>query len=201
MDERERIARDLHDTVIQRLFAAGLGLQSLCAENPVLRGVMDEQTRQIDAAITDLRSAVSGLAHSSVTTTLDVRHRVTQLLKDLTRSWDVTPRVIFLGSRDVVLQTALADDIVAVVREGLSNIRRHAKATRGDVSIDIDEAMAKVIVVDDGVGVAPDAVLGGGTRNLADRARLRGGSFEVARYKPHGTRIHWTVPVPARLTR
>ncbi|MCS5724150.1 histidine kinase [Herbiconiux sp. CPCC 203407] len=195
VDERSRIARDLHDTVIQRLFAIGLNLQALGSVNPLLGSDIDVQTRQIDSAIIDLRSTVFELAHRASATAIDVRRRIIRLFTEYATNVEVVPHVTFRGPLDVVLPPGLADDIVAVVREAVSNIQRHAEGAAEKISVDIGGTGVQVVIDDIGAGIDPFAGPGGGMRNLSERARRRGGTFEVLRRSPQGTRVRWSVPL------
>jgi signal transduction histidine kinase len=193
--DRNRIARELHDTVIQRLFATGLALQTLGAQYPQLGQTIERQIRQIDSAIVEIRTAVFGLAQVAPAMAVDLRRRVIHLIADLAPGLGVAPRITFSGPTEVLLPAGLAEDIVAVVTETLSNISRHASARSSEVIIDINDSAAEVVVNDDGAGIDPGIGHDSGTRNLAERARLRGGTFTVHSRADRGTRAAWTVPL------
>jgi signal transduction histidine kinase len=195
VEERTRIARDLHDHVIQRLFGAGLALQSAASlADPVLAGRITEQIDAIDAAISEIRTAVFTLQSRRATERPGLRHRVLDVAADAGSTLGWNPRIAFAGAVDLYVGDDLADDIVAVVREGLANVARHARATRGEVRVEIVADHLMVIVEDDGDGLPSRLTRSSGTRNLADRAAARGGTFVLAPADPSGTRLEWSVP-------
>jgi signal transduction histidine kinase len=194
-EERSRIARDLHDTVIQRLFVTGLGLQAIGSANPLVDDAIEVQTNQIDAAIGDLRAAVSELATGVASgAPRDVRDSVVQELADLAASAGTAPRVVFAVPPNRALPPAIVDDILAVVREGAANILRHARSRWSEVTIEVDDAAATVVLEDDGVGIRANARRSG-ISNLEERALRHGGTFEVRRREGGGTRVRWRVPL------
>ena len=194
-EERSRIARDLHDTVIQRLFVTGLGLQAIGSANPLVDDAIEVQTNQIDAAIGDLRAAVSELATGVASgAPRDVRDSVVQELADLAASAGTAPRVVFAVPPNRALPPAIIDDILAVVREGAANILRHARSRWSEVTIEVDDAAATVVLEDDGVGIRANARRSG-ISNLEERALRHGGTFEVRRREGGGTRVRWRVPL------
>ena len=191
-DDRERIARDLHDTVIQRLFGAGLQLQgAMAAADPRVRERLQTTVDDLDETIRELRSAIFALQGPGQGP-LGVRGRLLDVVQEAGDSVGFEPRLQFDGAIET-MDDAIADNLVAVLREALSNIARHAGA--GSVRITISSGDDVVLtVVDDGVGV-PDEVLGGrGLGNLADRAAGLGGCFKVERAVGGGTRLEWQVP-------
>lgn len=196
--ERSRIARDLHDHVIQRLFAAGLGLHSLADGSPALAPELLRHVDAIDTAIADIRTAVFTLAHGASAAT--TRQRVLDIANELSPALGFSPRVVFSGPIDLLVQGELADDVGAVVREGLSNVLRHAAATAATVEVHVDDERVSAVVADDGRGISPDVERRSGTGNLADRARARGGEFTIEPAGEAGTRIEWSIPLPREET-
>jgi signal transduction histidine kinase len=196
IEERSRIARDLHDHVIQRLFATGLGLQALASADPAHAVELDGRVSEIDAAIADIRTAIFTLRgrHSS---TVLARHRLLDVVSELAAALSFTPRITFTGPVDLVLRDSLADDVVAVVRESLANVARHANAATSAVAVVVTDSEVVVSVEDDGDGADPDARGKGGTANLAQRAAGRGGTYTLARLAERGTRAQWRVPIEA----
>ncbi|MGV8909664.1 MAG: sensor histidine kinase [Propionicimonas sp.] len=193
LEERARIARDLHDHVIQRLFGTGLGLVALAAIDPEHAEALERHIAEIDAAIADIRTAVFTLntrAHST-----SARHRLLDIVTDLTPSLATPPRMRFAGPIDLVLTGGLADDVIAVVREALTNVSRHARARTALVAIAVTDFDITVTVDDDGVGVNPHATRTSGVASLAERARRHGGTFSLEPRHAGGTRARWHVPL------
>jgi len=193
IEERARIARDLHDHVIQRLFGTGLGLVALAAIDPEHAETIDRHVAEIDAAIADIRTAVFTLNPSRHLGS--ARHRLLDVLTDLTPNLPTPPRVRFAGPIDLVLTGALADDVVAVVRESLTNVSRHARARTALVDIAVTEAAVTVTVDDDGVGVSKTATRASGVASLSERAHGHGGTFVLEPRREGGTRARWHVPL------
>jgi signal transduction histidine kinase len=196
--DRDRIARDLHDHVIQRVFAAGLSLQSALprigdadAARRVRSAVeqLDETVRDIRTTIFDLHTSDSARdGHSLRRSLLDI---VTE-----TAGSELRPTVRMSGAVDSLVTGDLAADVEAVVREGVSNAVRHGKARAMTVTLDVASDVV-VEVVDDGVGIDPAAPLSG-LRNLEERARRRGGDCAVVSLEGgSGTRLRWHAPLPA----
>lgn len=195
VEERARIARDLHDHVIQRLFGTGLGLVALAAIDPEHADVIDRHVAEIDAAIADIRTAVftlTGPAHSP-----SARHRLLDVVTDLTPSLAAPPRIRFAGPVDLILTGGLADDVIAVVRETLTNVSRHARARTAMVDISVTESEVTVTVDDDGVGVNEAITRASGIASLGERARGHGGTFALEPGHAGGTRARWHVPLSA----
>jgi signal transduction histidine kinase len=196
VEDRSRIARDLHDHVIQRLFASGLALQAMAARAPEpLRASLDEQVDMIDAAIGDIRTAVFTVTSRPGAADVTLRHRVLDIVGEVTSGYETTPRLTFTGAVDLLVTSALADDVVAVVREGLSNAEQHADASRMEVGVATDGETVTVTVSDNGRGMASREHRSGGTTNLAERAELRGGSFALTTTDGGGTTLTWVVPL------
>jgi signal transduction histidine kinase len=194
IDERARIARDLHDHVIQRLFGTGLSLQAIAARTPDAADAIGAQVDAIDAAIGEIRTAIFALA-SRPASGGTLRHHVLDVAADATPGLANPPVVTFAGPVDLLVTGELADDVLAVVRESLANATRHANATRVEVSVAVDDDAVAVTVDDDGVGLPPASRRASGTRNLDERARRRGGSFELSARPGGGTRARWFAPV------
>jgi signal transduction histidine kinase len=192
LEDRDRIARDMHDHVIQRLFATGLSLQSTSrlAEHPSVRGRLDEAVDNLDAAIKDIRQTIFALHRANPTR--DLREEIAVLVKATTQTLGYVPEFTMEGPLDS-LSADLEADLVAVVREGLANVVRHAKASRVSVHISIDgtNGTVRVEVADDGVGVPPAAAQSG-LANLRERAESHGGSLRLQSGRPQGTVLVWT---------
>ncbi|GAB6856536.1 GAF domain-containing sensor histidine kinase [Microbacterium xylanilyticum] len=191
VEDRSRIARDLHDHVIQRLFATALGLQALAAAHPDQTAELDRHIEEIDATISDIRTAIFAL-RTRASTEPGLRGRLLELVSGVTPS----PRITFAGPVDLVVTDGLADDLVAVVRESLANVSRHAHASWASVAVVVSETEAVVTVEDDGDGL-PEHVHRSGTANLAARAEQHGGTYALEPRGEGGTRVRWAVPLPA----
>ena len=193
LEDRERIARDLHDTVIQRLFAAGMALQATSA----VIASHEEGTRRIssvidelDETIREVRTTIYGLhAH---TTPAGLRSEILRVLDDERPALGFEPHVRFGGVLDAV-PDSLARHLLATLREALSNIARHAHATTADVTIDAG-AHVLLRVTDDGQGIPKNRTLGNGLQNMAHRANQLGGTFHTEPGNQGGTVLEWRVP-------
>jgi signal transduction histidine kinase len=196
-DDRSRIARDLHDHVIQRLFATGLGLQSLAGRAPEeLRAALSGQIDGIDAAIAEIRTAVFTLNSRPESDEPSLRHRVLDVVSELAPGLVTAPRLTFSGPVDLLIDGDLAADVIAVVREGLSNVIRHASASESSIDVSIRGDAVSVMIDDDGAGVSRRPTRSSGTKNLAARAAEHGGTFDLSRRTPRGTTMRWTALLP-----
>ena len=193
LEDRERIARDLHDTVIQRLFAAGMSLQAATAQaEPTVAGRVNAVIDELDETIRDIRQAIFRLtAHTLDRTSL--RRQLMTVVEQEEEVLGLAPEVRFHGPVESV-PDELGEHLLAVLREALSNVGRHARASRVLVDLEVGDELT-LTVDDDGVGVDPDAVPGGGTANLRERAEVVNGSIEVAPNRPRGTRLRWAAPI------
>jgi len=197
-DDRERIARDLHDTVIQRLFATGLSLQ---ATTRLVRADPDAAVSRIETAVDDLdltvkhiRSAIFGLV-STRTMEDGLRGRVLSLTREAAAALGFEPRVLFDGAVDSGVTPVIAGELVATLREALSNVARHARASRVEVEVRVRDEHVVLRVADDGVGPpSPDAPMGNGLRNMAARAERFDGEFQLRPGSPSGSVLQWSVP-------
>lgn len=197
LEDRDRIARDLHDHVIQRLFAAGLSIQSVCAliGPGVAADRLNTQIDEIDATIRQIRTTIFGL-HASRSERKGVRAQVLDAITAATVTLARAPQVSFRGPLDLLVTDALCGDVVAVVREALTNVGRHAAAEGVEVVLSANAHEVSVEVLDDGKGLVDGVVLSG-LDNLRSRAEVLGGSFSLADRTGPGVRLHWTVPLEA----
>jgi signal transduction histidine kinase len=200
LEDRERIARDLHDSVIQRLFAIGLSLQGaagLIRPDPAAAaGRVEGAVDDLDLTVKQIRSAIFGLEPLTRGAGSGVRSEVLGLVRDSGAALGFEPTVLFDGPVDSSTTDGLAADLLATLREALSNVARHARAGRVDVTVAVDAAGVLVRVADDGVGPpAPDHPRGHGLDNMAARATRRGGSFHIGPGTSNGTVVEWRVPV------
>lgn len=191
LEERDRIARDMHDHVIQRLFAAGLSLQAVArhiegAPRERIEHVVDE----LDLAVKDLRHAIFELHQQLPEGGLGPEIEV--LVAQFAQNAGYVPDLTFTGQLSEV-PPELEQDVVAVVREGLSNIVRHSGAGDAQVSVSTVDGLV-VTIEDDGVGIPPEAAHRG-LANLQNRAGAHGGAFSVSARIPSGTLLRWRVPL------
>ncbi|MFE1193129.1 GAF domain-containing protein [Streptomyces olivaceoviridis] len=199
LEDRDRIARDLHDLAIQRLFATGMTLQSAgrFIEHPeaaerVLRAVDD-----LDETIKIIRSTIFGLrTRAGAGSGGGLRARVVRTVGEAAPVLGLTPSVRMEGLVDTDVPPEIADHVMAVLSEALTNIARHARADRAQVVLTTDSREVCLTVSDDGVGIAPDGRRSG-LRNMAERAAKLGGRLELARPDGGGTTLSWRVPLPA----
>jgi signal transduction histidine kinase len=194
LHDRERIARDLHDTVIQRIFATGLGLQGLAriVDDPGVADKIQAAVDDLDATIREIRGVIFEL-QASDRGIHSVRVRVLALAAEVTPNLGFAPGVRFDGAVDTIIGAELAEHLVAVLRELLSNVIRHARAT--SVDIRVRAALDVIVTVEDnGIGVAATSSAGEGLANLAERAVALGGSFSLQPGTTHGTVATWSVP-------
>jgi signal transduction histidine kinase len=194
-DDRERIARDLHDLVIQRVFAAGLTLQSaatLLDPGPV----KDRVTRvveDLDDTIAELRTTIFAL-QSDGTRSSQLRRRVTELVQRSAGQVGFMPRLRITGEIDTRVGRVVADHLLAVLREAIANIVRHAGADRVHIAVDVG-AELRLSVDDDGVGPPDGDVRHSGLANLEERANSLGGAFTVTDSDLGGTSLRWSAPL------
>lgn len=193
LEDRERIARDLHDVVIQRLFATGLQLQSAVplAARPELAKRINAAVDDLDATISDIRRTIFEL-RSPVSAAL--RTEIREAIEVATESLGFRPRLELTGPIDSAVPDAVRPDLTAVLREALSNAVRHAEASAVSVAVIAAATRVTVRVTDDGVGCDPTAARGG-LVNLRERAERHGGTFEVRAAQPRGTELCWSVPL------
>jgi len=197
--DRERIARDLHDTVIQRLFATGLGLQGLArlVDEVEVADRIQVAVDDLDATIREIRGVIFELqAHERGN--LSVRVRVLALAAELTPTLGFEPRVHFDGPVDTIVGVALAEHLLAALRELLSNVARHAQATAVDIRLRAGLEVT-LTVTDDGDGQRRERGTGRGLANLLERAASLGGSFMLRPGEEQGMVAVWSVPREARV--
>jgi signal transduction histidine kinase len=196
LDERERIAADLHDHVIQRLFAAGLSLQAVAAglgpgrQTDRIMGTI----KDLDDTISQIRTTIFQLQLTGQSTSKGVRARVLDVVGDVTPALGFSPAVRFAGLLEGTVPDDLAEDLLAVVREALTNVARHAEASSVEVEVTAEPGSLSLDVRDDGVGLHPGARRSG-LANLDRRAEHHGGRLSLKSREPSGTWLRWTVPI------
>ncbi|MFB9857092.1 sensor histidine kinase [Paenarthrobacter aurescens] len=194
--DRDRIARDLHDLVIQRLFAAGLSIQSLrrftAGESALNR--IDSITEELDTSIRDLRNTIYSLQASTHEREL-LSKRILHSIQAGAKSLSYTPRLTLTGPVDAVTDETTINHLLAVVSESLSNAVRHSGAQIISASVSVSEDALTLEVDDDGCGFGEPA-LGNGLANMARRATDLGGTCAVTSTPGKGTSLVWSVPLP-----
>ncbi len=197
LTDRERIAHDLHDQVIQRVFAVGMDLQGVVARlrNPELIHRVSRSVDELQSVIDDIRSTVFNLQNPSQSRE-GFAARIHAVFERLTEHRDASASLHLTGPLGVVTGP-LADHAEAVVTEALSNAIRHAGATEIAVSIAVADEL-RIVISDDGRGIAPDNQRSSGLSNLAKRADSAGGDFAVTERPGGGTQLIWSAPLPAQ---
>ncbi|WP_242587824.1 GAF domain-containing protein [Streptomyces sp. MST-110588] len=196
LEDRDRIARDLHDLAIQRLFATGMTLQSAgrLIENEAAAERVARAVNDLDDTIKIIRSTIFGLRTPETGAGQGLRARAVQAVGAATGPLGFAPSLRMEGLLDTQVPREVADQVVAVLGEALSNAARHAQASRVDVVLGATEDEVVVTVTDDGVGLPPDGRRSG-LRNLAERAERLGGSLHLAAPPGGGTALTWRVPL------
>jgi signal transduction histidine kinase len=197
LEDRDRIAMDLHDHVIQELFAIGLNLESTATEVPdeAIAQRLRQRVDDIDRTIRRIRTSIFELRGMLASAGAGLRQKVLEVTSDLAPALGFTPQVAFAGALDVRLDDDLVDDVIACVREALTNVAKHARANGVSVDLSLVGSALTVSVTDDGVGVG-DTTRSSGTANLRARAQRWGGSFTLAPGPLGGSMATWTVRVP-----
>ena len=195
--ERDRIARDLHDHVIQRLFAVGLAMESTLESSkvPTVSDRLEDHVEQVYAVIAEIRTAIFDL-QTSTGADFQLRTTVKGAITELTADSGIRTTVRMAGALDA-LPTDLIPHVLAVVREGVSNVVRHADAKNMTVTISVNSDVLAIDVTDDGIGI-PDTVAQSGLHNLDQRARAADGTCQVRRGEHEGTRLTWSAPLTNR---
>ncbi len=194
-EDRDRIGRDLHDLVIQRLFAVGLGLQGAVrlTDRPEVRSRLEQAVDDLDATIKDIRRSIFALGATESDS--DIQSEITRMVERAESTLKFRPRLTFEGPVRTLISPAVAPDLLAVLAEALSNVSRHAEASTVEVHLAVGSEV-ELVVTDDGKGLPQDAVVSG-LENIQQRAEAHGGSFRLESSSSKGTRLRWTVPVTA----
>jgi signal transduction histidine kinase len=194
LEDRDRIGRDLHDLVIQRLFGVGLGLDSTVRMVPA--GEPAQRLRQavvdIDDTIKDIRRAIFALGTLEGST--DLQTEIEILVDRAAATMKLRPKLRLEGPIRTTVPAAVTDDLLAVVGEALTNVSRHAHASTVEVRVVVDHDTLEVIVTDDGIGMPSDA-LESGLHNMRERAAGHGGELVVESEAGTGTTLTWSVPL------
>ena len=194
LEDRGRIARDLHDHVIQQLFATGLELQNIAGrtQGDIAERISASVTN-LDSSISQIRTVIFALSTSTRDGNPAVRHAVIDLANEFAASLSKTPTVSFSGPVDLMITNDLADDVLAVTREALANVVKHAQAQHASIDLTVQYGWATLAITDDGHGIE-GSTRRSGLVNLENRALDRGGSFMIDSDQ-HGTRLRWSVPI------
>lgn len=191
-EDRNAIARDLHDVVIQRLFAAGISLERTAKHLPEdARENIESQVRLINEAMKEIRTVASALNVSRENRTM--REQLLEVIYEIGAVMPAAPAVEIEGPIDDIVQGSLARDLLAVVRESLTNVARHAPQSKCQVHIAATSAAVEVRIIDDGPGLSGNTRRSG-TQNLAARADRRDGIYTLKSRTEGGTSVLWRVP-------
>jgi len=204
-EDRDRIARDLHDLVIQRLYATGMSLQGTMPmiSRPEVAARVSRAVDDMDQTIKEIRGTIFALQARNADSPPDQRADIVRLVEEMTAMLGFTPSLRLGAGLRTVNSEELTEEVLAVLRETLSNTARHAGASRADVTVDVSQdGILSVVVTDDGTGI-PAEGRRSGLRNLADRAARLGGELRLGPVEPGaprpGTRLEWRVPAASAL--
>jgi two-component system, NarL family, sensor histidine kinase DevS len=194
LEERDRIARDLHDLVIQRLFADGMSLQSVITMpvSPDAAKRIEAVADDLDTTIRQLRSTIFALQRPSELVS-SLRARLLEIAGSAASSLGFEPKLYFEGTIDASVPDDVAEHMTAVLREALSNVARHAQATKVEVRVVASRDLV-LSISDNGRGIG-ETSRRSGLSNMAERAELLGGKLIVASEPGTGTMLEWTVPL------
>lgn len=193
-EERARLARDLHDTVIQRLFAVGLSLQSLDALGlaPAARERVRSSIDDLDATIREIRTTIFEISRNPSRKETGLRASLLALADEVTSRLGLRVSVEFAGPIDAAIGPECAEHLHSAARELLTNVVRHANATRATFQVTVADGVATVVVADDGIGPGSWSSTGRGLVNLKERAHAVGGTCVVEARPEGGTLVTWT---------
>lgn len=194
LEDRERIGRDLHDSVVQRLFAAGMTLQSvssIAGERDDISRRVNDVIDELDTTIREIRTTIYKLGPQTERRA-GLRSEILHVVEDERAALGTEPRIRFEGVLDVVADD-VGEHLLATLREALSNVARHAAAGTVEVSVEAGERLV-LRVTDDGIGIPDAPETGNGLRNMAARAEQLGGTFRIAAGESGGSVLEWSVP-------
>ncbi|KUN41141.1 histidine kinase [Streptomyces longwoodensis] len=201
LEDRDRIARDLHDLAIQRLFATGMTLQSAGrrVQDPMASERIQRAVDDLDETIKIIRSTIFGLRSRGDDAAPGLRSRAVRAIGEAAPLLGFAPSVRMEGLLDTHVPVQIADHVMAVLTESLTNVARHAAADRVDVVLDTDGKRVRLTVTDNGVGI-PEGGRRSGLSNMAERAQKLGGALELTSPGGKGTRLVWHAPLEAGRT-
>ncbi|MEV4800369.1 GAF domain-containing protein [Nonomuraea sp. NPDC049421] len=196
LEDRDRIARDLHDVVIQRLFATAMTLMSAVrlVERPEASKRLQHAIDELDETIRQIRSSIFALQGSPADAVPSLRAQIVDLVEGAGSHLGFMPGLRMEGQIDTLVPEPAAEHVLAVLREALSNVVRHSHATRAEVSVEVGAATLTLIVSDNGVGVGDDDRRSG-LRNIEERAGRLGGTAHLESPDGGGTRLRWQIPL------
>ncbi len=195
-EERDRIARDLHDLVIQRLFACGMHLENTAklASNEEISRRIHAVVDDLDLTIQEIRATIFALKTQPKAPSSSLRAAILAVVEQCADRFNIAPSVQLDGLPGTGLPPSITNDLLVVAREALSNAARHARANQVQVIVHIGIERVALQVIDDGVGF-DDTAHRSGLANLADRAQSHGGEFSVRHRPEGGTSLSWSVPL------
>ncbi|MFM8350994.1 MAG: sensor histidine kinase [Actinomycetales bacterium] len=198
--DRDRIARDLHDLVIQRLFATGMLLQGTSRVAELDASVtqrIDKAVDELDETIREIRQTIFALHEPLDGPATGPRGRILREATQAAAGLGFEPAVRFIGPIDSLVPVSVCDHLIAALREGLANVAKHAHASSVEILVQAGGDEVRLLVVDDGVGIAPDGPSRlSGVQNLRARATELGGVCDLERDNGSGgTRLEWRVPL------
>ncbi|WP_325119895.1 sensor histidine kinase [Streptomyces sp. GMR22] len=202
LNDRDRIARDLHDLVIQRLFAGALTLQSTLgrlADRPQEGARVQRVVDDLDDTIKVIRSTIYSLGEQERSRSEGLRARLVAAMERAAEALGFAPALRMTGLLDTNVPAGHAEHMLAVAGEALSNAARHAQATAVDVSVEVTDTALRLKVADNGHGVDPAVTRRSGLANLQQRAEELGGSFSLRPNEPSGTVVEWAAPLHTAL--
>jgi signal transduction histidine kinase len=195
LEDRDRIARDLHDHVIQRLFATGMSLQGAVGwiSHPQARARVERSVGELDQTVLEIRTTIFDL-QATEDDAVGLRRRLLDLVVRLTEDTELSPRIRMAGTVDNSVSDEIGEHAEAVVGEAVTNAVRHAGATELTVTVEATADVLTIAVADNGCGL-PAEVARSGLRNLEQRAEQLGGTSCVDTEPSGGTRLTWQVPM------
>jgi len=200
-EDRDRIARDLHDLVIQRLYATGMSLEGTMSmiTRPEVASRITNAVDAMDETIKEIRGAIFALQARDTADRADLRSDIVDLVEEMTPLLGFAPSLRLGAGLAGQIKPEVAEQALATLREALSNAARHAAATVVEVTVDLDaDGMLTVQVTDNGIGIPADGRRSG-LGNMARRAEKLGGDLQLGPADPGapspGTRLEWRVPV------
>jgi signal transduction histidine kinase len=193
LEDRDRIARDLHDHVIQRLFAAGLSLQSVAAtiNDEAVDQRLTRTVNELDETIGQIRNAIFALQEDS---SRSLRGTALAVIDQLAPLLPARPDLQLVGPLNTISDEVIITDIEAVLRESLTNVAKHAHATRIRIRLQADKQRLDLTVIDNGKGLGR-STRRSGLANLSWRAERHGGYLDVANAPEGGLRLQWSIPI------